>query len=359
MGSSTHDSVTRQQLLDMRTRAPARWGGEVHAWEQFRQVIPLVSLKSLIGDAANRPRVAILMATMQGQRFLAEQLNSIATQSHPLWVVYASDDGSDDFTHDILQYYQSHWGEQRVVIHEGPAEGSTANFLSLTCRADIDADYFAYADQDDIWESDKLERAVRWLQTVPPEVPALYGSRTQLVDARNQHLGYSLLFEREPSFRNALVQNIAGGNTMVFNRAARRLLREAGENVRAVTHDWWAYMVVTGCGGRVHYDPTPTLRYRQHENNLVGSNQGWAARMTRLRLLLQGRFRRWNEANIDSLQAIRHLLTEENRALLDAFVALREASPLARVALLQHSGLYRQTVMGNGALFAAALIKRL
>jgi hypothetical protein len=111
------------------------------------------------------------------------------------------------------------------AIHAGPAEGSTANFLSLTCRADIDADYFAYADQDDVWESDKLERAVNWLKTIPEGVPALYGSRTLLVDARNQHIGYSPLFEREPNFRNALVQSIAGGNTMVFNRAARDLLR--------------------------------------------------------------------------------------------------------------------------------------
>ena len=69
-------------------------------------------------------------------------------------------------------------------------EGTPIEFL------DIDADYFAYADQDDVWEADKLERAVAWLQTVSENVPALYGSRTLLVDARNQHIGYSPLFER-------------------------------------------------------------------------------------------------------------------------------------------------------------------
>lgn len=230
-------------------------------WEEFRRVIPLVSLRSLIGRPHHAvPKVAVLLCTMQGQHFLAEQLNSIATQSHPSWAIWASDDGSDDHTHAILEYYQSHWGEDRISIHAGPAIGSTANFLSLSCRVDIDADYFAYADQDDVWESDKLERAVEWLQSVPPEVPALYGSRTLLVDARNQHIGYSPLFERAPDFRNALVQSIAGGNTMVFNKAARDLLRQAGDNVQAVTHDWWAYMLVTGCGGVVHYDPYPTVR---------------------------------------------------------------------------------------------------
>ena len=252
-------SLTTEKALEpsiaRRSRSKRSTVDELLApWEEFRRVIPLVSLKSLLQRPhPSVPKVAVLMCTMQGQHFLAEQLNSIATQTHPRWAIWASDDGSDDHTHAILEYYQSHWGEDRISIHAGPAEGSTANFLSLTCRADIDADYFAYADQDDIWESDKLERAVNWLKTVPDGVPALYGSRTLLVDARNQHIGYSPLFDREPDFRNALVQSIAGGNTMVFNRAARDLLRQAGENVEAVTHDWWAYMLVTSCGGAVHY----------------------------------------------------------------------------------------------------------
>jgi glycosyltransferase involved in cell wall biosynthesis len=329
-------------------------------WEEFRRVIPLVSLQSLLRPPLPKvPKVAVLMCTMQGQRFLAEQLNSIATQSHPVWEIWASDDGSDDHTHAILEYYQSHWGDDRISIHAGPAEGSTANFLSLTCRADIDADYFAYADQDDIWEADKLERAVAWLETVPPGVPALYGSRTLLVDARNQHLGYSPLFTKRPSFRNALVQNVAGGNTMVFNRAARDLLRQAGENVLAVTHDWWAYMVVTGCGGRVHYDPYPTVRYRQHENNLIGSNQSWRARAQRMKLLLQGRFKRWNDANLASLNEIRELLTPENRELLDRFAQARRGSVWQRLAGLRRSEVYRQTALGNIGLVLAAAINRL
>jgi glycosyltransferase involved in cell wall biosynthesis len=227
------------------------------------------------------PKVAVLMCTMQGQHFLAEQLNSIATQTHPRWAIWASDDGSDDHTHAILEYYQSHWGEDRISIHAGPAEGSTANFLSLTCRADIDADYFAYADQDDVWESDKLERAVNWLQDRARRRARAVRLAHLLVDARNQHIGYSPLFDRAPDFRNALVQSIAGGNTMVFNRAARDLLRQAGENVSAVTHDWWAYMLVTSCGGAVHYDPYPTVRYRQHGGNQFGSNVNPRAQLKR------------------------------------------------------------------------------
>jgi hypothetical protein len=229
----------------------------------------------------------------------------------------------------------------------------------LTCRADIDADYFAYADQDDVWESDKLERAVNWLKTVPEDVPALYGSRTLLVDSRNQHIGYSPLFDREPDFRNALVQSIAGGNTMVFNRAARDLLREAGENVEAVTHDWWAYMLVTSCGGQVHYDPYPTVRYRQHDANQFGSNVNPMAQLKRARLLLQGRFRGWVDANLRALQRVRHMMTPENQRVLDDFVQARQRRLITRLAGMRRVGIFRQTTLGNLGLTLAALINRL
>jgi glycosyltransferase involved in cell wall biosynthesis len=329
-------------------------------WEEFRRVIPLVSLKSLLHRPhPSVPKVAVLLCTMQAQHFLAEQLNSIATQTHPAWAIWASDDGSDDYTHAILDYYQSHWGDDRISIHAGPAEGSTANFLSLTCRADIEADYFAYADQDDIWEADKLERAVAWLKTIPDNVPALYGSRTLLVDARNQHIGYSPLFERPPSFRNALVQSIAGGNTMVFNRAARELLRAAGDSVEAVTHDWWAYMLVSSCGGKVHYDVYPTVRYRQHASNQFGSNTSPVAQVKRARLLVQGRFRGWVDANLSALQRVRHLMTPENQQVLDDFIRARKRWIGARLLGLKRTGIHRQTALGNLGITLAALINRL
>jgi glycosyltransferase involved in cell wall biosynthesis len=340
-------------------KASRRLLRQENSWDEFRKVIPLVPLHPRPNLEVTPPKVAVLMCTMQGQRFLAEQLNSIATQTHPNWEIWASDDGSDDHTHSILEYYQDHWGDDRLSIHAGPAVGSTANFLSLTCRADIDTEFFAYADQDDIWEADKLERAMKWLQTVPRHIPALYGSRTQLVDERNQYIGYSPLFGRSPSFENALVQNVAGGNTMVFNRAARDLLRRAGDQVQVVAHDWWAYMVITGCGGRVHYDPYPTVRYRQHGDNQVGANISWGARLVRLRLLLKGRFRAWTDENVRALETIRPLLTEDCRSVLDDFDRSRHGTLWSRISGLWLAGVYRQTILGNLGLVAAAVLRKL
>jgi glycosyltransferase involved in cell wall biosynthesis len=177
------------------------------------------------------PQVAILLCTLEGQRFLKEQLASFESQNLKAWSLFVSDDGSSDRTLDILQEQQKQWGRGKLTLQSGPRQGFAANFLSLTCQTDINADYYAYADQDDIWEADKLERAVHWLETIPGDVPALYCSRTRLVDKENRTVGFSPLFKKPPSFANALIQNIGGGNTMVFNHATKKLLCRAGKDI--------------------------------------------------------------------------------------------------------------------------------
>jgi glycosyltransferase involved in cell wall biosynthesis len=309
--------------------------------------------------ADDLPKVAILLCTYHGQHYLADQLDSFEAQTYRNWEVWASDDGSRDDTHAILESYQKRWGGARFSIHSGPAQGFVANFLSLTCRADIQASYYAYSDQDDIWEADKLQRAMDWLRGVPEGVPALYCSRARLVDAENRHMGFSPLFTKAPNFANSLMQSIGGGNTMVFNDAARALLREAGDDVEVVSHDCWAYMVVSGCGGQIFYDSYPSLRYRQHADNVVGTNAGWEARLSRVRRLWNGWFRQWNDRNILALQRLRGRLTDENQEILDRFAHARNCSLLPRLINLKRAGICRQSALGNVALFAAAVFNKI
>jgi len=305
------------------------------------------------------PEVAILLCTFQGQRFLHEQLASIESQSLKAWTLLVSDDGSSDNTLDILQEYQKAWCRGQLNLQSGPRQGFAANFLSLTCQADIKTDFYAYADQDDIWEAEKLERAVNWLKTIPADVPALYCSRTRLVDEENRTLGFSPLFKRPPCFANALMQNIGGGNTMVFNHATRKLLCQAGKDIEVVSHDWWAYIFVSACGGKVHYDPYPSVRYRQHENNLVGCNNSWRARFFRMRLLAQGRFRQWNTINIKALQHLEQMMSPEHRQTLSLFAQAREHSIFRRLFTLKRSGVRRQSMAGHMSLFVAALLGKI
>jgi glycosyltransferase involved in cell wall biosynthesis len=305
------------------------------------------------------PRVAILLCTYQGQAFLEEQLDSFLSQTHRNWRVWASDDGSSDQTLRILERYQSAWPPGRLSIVCGPRKGFAENFNSLTRRAEIMAEYYAYSDQDDLWHADKLQRALDWLLSVPADLPALYCSRTLLVDANNIEIGRSPLFKRCPSFRNALSQNIGGGNTMVMNDAARQLLCETSRQVPIVNHDWWTYLAVTGCGGRAFYDARPSVRYRQHDRNLVGMNRSLRAQLKRVRLLWRGQLRDWNHHNIAALRTLNHRLTPENRQILEDFSNARAGGLLQRLHHFLRSGTHRQTLLGNLGLITAAVFKRI
>ncbi|MCP2071209.1 UNVERIFIED_ORG: glycosyltransferase involved in cell wall biosynthesis [Pseudomonas lini] len=302
--------------------------------------------------------VAVLLCTRNGERYLAEQMISLERQTFQNFKVFVSDDGSNDATVAMLKEYADRWGHDRISIYEGPLKGFARNFLSISCRQNVEADYYAWCDQDDIWNSDKLEKAVGQLSRVPRNEPALYCSRTELIDESGKHIGFSPSFSRPANFRNALVQNIAGGNTMVFNHALMNLLREAGAEVPAVSHDWWAYMIVSGCGGKVLYDVAPSVRYRQHSANCVGSNTGIFEKSKRIKQLLHGRFRFWMDQNLVALQAISHRFTSENIQTLEKFGAARQYRLLRRVLEIQRAGVYRQTFLGNLGLTVATLIRR-
>jgi glycosyltransferase involved in cell wall biosynthesis len=307
----------------------------------------------------SKSQVAILLCTRQGQQFLVEQLESFKKQKHSNWHLWASDDASHDQTKKILQDFQKEYGRQRLSIIDGPNKGFCANFLSLVCNTKIEADFFAYSDQDDYWKSDKLDRAVKFLQSIPTSTPALYCTRTELVDASGKHIGFSPHFRKPPNFKNALVQNIGGGNTMVFNQAARLLLMNASASVQVVSHDWWTYLVISAAGGAVFYDPYPSIFYRQHENNLVGMNSTWAARFKRVTMLLQGRFREWNNININALKKIDYVLTPENKRTVELFEQARKKPMISQLLLIKKSGIYRQTLLGNLGLVVAALISKM
>ncbi len=314
---------------------------------------------SLLGEVSSKSKsVAVLLCSYNGERFLKEQVDSIFSQQYENFRVYVSDDGSRDSTLQLVDEYRQAFGESRIDYVTGPGQGFARNFLSISCRADIQADYYSWCDQDDIWHPEKLARAIEKLSAVPEGVPALYCARTELVDQEGKHIGFSPDHSRSASFRNALVQNIAGGNTMVFNHALMKLLREAGSEIPIVSHDWWAYMIVTGCGGVVLYDAVPSVLYRQHGQNCVGSNAGLVPNLTRVRQLLKGRFRFWMDQNIEALQRVSHNFTAENQRILGQFSRARRASVFSRLLRLKRSGVYRQTLLGNLGLFIAALLGR-
>src|SRR5215813_4820212 len=310
-------------------------------------------------DKLRQALVTILLCTYNGERFLRQQLESISGQAHHEWRLIVSDDASVDATQAILGNYKAERAGGQVEIREQPnRQGAVANFISLLTDNALESDYFACCDQDDVWRQSKLERALLWLESIPRERPAVYFTRTRNVDVTGKPINFSPLFRRPPGFRNALVQSIGGANTMVFNRAAHKLLVAAGPVVVA-SHDWWTYLLISGAGGIVYYDPTPSVDYRQHGKNVIGANRGTRARIKRARMVAAGQLTTWFDLHAAALRKCQHLLSEENRELFEHFCAMR-CGPLGqRIAGWKRLRPYRQSRMAQIAMLVALLAGRL
>lgn len=307
---------------------------------------------------ATQDTVAILLATYNGERHLAEQVDSIIQQTHREWILHVSDDGSTDRTRDLLESYRTRLGS-RLLIVEGPRQGYSANFMSMVRLALPDAPYVAFSDQDDVWDRDKLSRAMSWMRTAPQGRPALYAGRARLVDEAGKPFGMSPLFSRRPSFANALVQSLAGGNTMLINAAARALMASPPVELPVVSHDWWAYLAVAAADGNIFYDATPALGYRQHAGNVIGSNAGLRARLKRMADMVGGRHMGWNDDNLALLEHLRPLMSRDAVRRMDHFRRGRQSWLPARVWHFARAGLYRQTNIGNAGLVLTTLLGRL
>ncbi len=311
-------------------------------------------------DVYGPRHVVVLLAHFNGGGMLSEQMQSLSAQTHRDWSLIISDDGSSDNWLETAADFAKSNADRRVWLVNGPKRGYVRNFLSLVAMAGPSAPFAAFCDQDDVWLPGKLTRAIKALEDVRPGRPALYCGRTMVCDRALTPLGPSPLFTKPPSFANALVQNAGGGNTMVLNRAALDLLQDTVRHAEGVvSHDWWAYQIVSGAGGKVIYDPEPSVLYRQHGENSIGANSSRIAQARRLGLLLRGRFRDWNAANAAALQRAGHWLTPEARDKLEDFAIARSGTLTERLRALTRSGIYRQTRQGHLALWLAVLLKRL
>lgn len=302
--------------------------------------------------------VAILMATYNGEKFLTEQLESFAAQNHKNWSLHISDDGSTDNTINILNEFKSKV-EQDVTIYQGPKSGFAQNFLSLVRRDSIIADYFAFSDQDDIWYADKLETGLKTAVSLTQNKPIVIFTRTELIDEYGNNIGYSPLFKKPASFQNALIQSIGGGNTMLFDSKSRDLLKRIPCYYKVISHDWMSYQIISACDGDVIYLSSPSLEYRQHTANLIGSNKGIINIFRRFKAMLSGQLLEWNVANLRVLSLYSDLILNENKETLCLFSKMRESSLLKRVYYSLKIKLYRQTFLGEIGLFLAVLLKKI
>jgi glycosyltransferase involved in cell wall biosynthesis len=305
------------------------------------------------------PSVAILLCTFNGELYLKEQLDSIQTQDYQDWILYVSDDGSADQTLTILKRYQTLWGKDKLHILKGPKQGFQKNFMSLITSKKIHADFYMPCDQDDVWLPKKITVAITHLQRQDPSRPQLYCGRTSYVTKKLKFIEHSDLFLRPRSFNNAIVQSIAGGNTMAYNNALKKITSLFPE-VKIISHDWWLYILCELSGGETYYDINSYTLYRQHERSLIGANTTWLAKAKRLYMLLSGKFIQYNDCHYKAFNTISlKIVNPSHINIINRFYTDRNKDFKTRLKMIRALGVYRQTRDGMLALYLAALLKRL
>jgi rhamnosyltransferase len=211
--------------------------------------------------------VSVLLSSHNGEKFIATQLDSVLAQKGVNFKIFVRDDGSQDGTCDILEKYRQ---EDKIDLIRGPNVGYAKSFYSLIKNAPR-SDYYAFCDQDDFWEEDKLIAAVRMLEEQDKEMPLLYCSALKIVDSNlnfqfNSHESYQI--EGEYLFQKSFNLANVYGCTCVFNNIARdKLLRYDYESFHS--HDANLYMMASAIG-KVVFDKIPHIQYRQHNNNVYG-----------------------------------------------------------------------------------------
>lgn len=303
-------------------------------------------------------RILILMGTFNGEKFIRQQLDSITSQTFKNWQLVISDDGSSDNTKKIILEYIKLW-DDKIILRNGPQKGFQQNYLSLACDKNLIAEFYAFCDQDDVWLPNKLEVAIRNINNFSSNnEPYLYCGRTIYVDEELKSLGKSILFKKPLCFENALVQSIAGGNTMVFNRASKLIIETVGM-VPTPSHDWWLYLLISGIGGKVFYDPVPLVLYRQHLSSIVGENTSILTKFLRFLKLFKGVLKKWTDLNIVCLQRAESLLSPNAYESLVILINFRRMSFFKKIWNLNSIKIYRQSNFQNYILKLAFLIKKI
>lgn len=302
--------------------------------------------------------VGILLCTFNGEEFLEEQLESIENQTFKNWCLIVSDDGSNDSTLNILNKFKKKWSSKKVKIRKGPKKGYALNFLSLLVDNSLKYDFYAFCDQDDIWFPQKLDNAIEVFNKYNKKFPILYGSRTTLIDTCGKIIGKSPFFSGKKNFSNAILQNFAGGNTMVFNNEAKKNL-EKFKFINVISHDWWVYLVICSINGKVYYDLNASIYYRQHKNNQIGGKQISFHKILKVLHLIFGETYNQVSNNIENLLMNKRFLSENALFHINEIINLRRKTTISRLKYFLKSKLNRQTFLSRLSLLMCIILNKL
>ena len=301
-------------------------------------------------------KVAIILCTKNGEEFLEEQLKSLDSQTHNKIDLYIGDDASEDKTIEIIKRWKFN-SLKLVELSNNNYNSFQENFISTLSKIKSVYDLYFFCDQDDIWDHKKVTEYIKIYEKNKNQDYLLICSRTFLINSKGMLIGKSPLFARNPCIQNALVQSIAGGNTMAFNHKTKELMSKIKNLKNIVSHDWVIYILVTIFNGKVIYLKHPLTYYRDHHKNVIGSNVSSISRLQRLFMLLRGDFVSWTNKNLSVIDELS--LNNDQKKNIDCLIAAKSNRFSDRIRSLSDKKLFRQNMLSNFLLKIAILLRKI
>lgn len=300
-------------------------------------------------------KLAICMATYNGEKYLSEQLDSILNQNNKNWKLFVRDDGSTDDTLKILNRYKEAFPTQIILIKEGNSTGSAeSNFLKiLEYLKNESFSYYMFSDQDDFWHDDKIDVMLNKITAMEQQrddsTPLLVHSDLRVVDEKlfvlsNSFIKYRALNPQIVDLNRLLIQNNITGCTMIWNKSLYDMLDFDNTKYIAM-HDWWLTLVASAFGSIGYLDQS-TIDYRQHGNNVVGATNVNSIAFIINRLLKTNRVKQTLNLSFNQAEAFLNvygdILPSEEKKIVEKFVMIKDLNKFNKIIKIVNGKYYKQ-----------------
>lgn len=259
-------------------------------------------------------KFCVLLSAYNGEKYIEQQIESLLKQKDVDISILIRDDGSKDNTVAILKKYEEN---SKIKIIYGQNVGFIKSFYQLV-KDSPQADYYAFCDQDDIWNEDKLKNSLEFFDKESETLPSMYFCSLKVMNIEkdkiytpNSHKNFKL--NNKHPFAQSFYINMVYGCALVFNKIAKEFFLMMNDN-QVKYHDWDMYMICAGCG-KVFFDERPGLIYRQHRNNTIGFYKaGLRALKRNIKILFGDQFKNVRTKSMQKIYDIyQDYLTEESK----------------------------------------------
>ena len=261
-------------------------------------------------------KIDVLMATYNGEKYLAEQLDSIINQTYHNWNLLIRDDNSTDRTLEIIQDYQKKDNRIKLLKDNKGNLGIVKNFEELLKNSE--SEFIMFSDQDDIWIENKLDMYLKMIEKIKNKGFMIH-SDAILFDKNKSNILKDTFISKKAinkGLENVFFNYFVQGATILISKEIKNFILPFPKE--AYLHDRYIHLISELFFERVFINQA-LIYYRQHDNNQIGAKNT-------LKTLLSKRY--FDKQDYQLIKAIydkyNNLLTTDKKKLIEEYFEITD-----------------------------------